>query len=79
MLPNASGKVVVTVGRRVKTRVEEEGKIEEINVELPHEDLPPWEEKNLVWVGKGIPRVDGFEKCTGKAKYTYDIHLPGML
>lgn len=67
------------MGRRVKTRVEEEGKIEEINVELPHEDLPPWEEKNLVWVGKGIPRVDGFEKCTGKAKYTYDIHLPGML
>jgi xanthine dehydrogenase YagR molybdenum-binding subunit len=79
MLPNALGKVVVTVGRRVKTRVEEEGKIEEIEVEVPHKGLPPWEEKNLVWVGKGVPRVDGLEKCTGKAKYTYDIHLPGML
>lgn len=67
------------MGRRVKTRVEVEGHIEEVEVELPQEDLPPWQQEGLVWVGKGVSRVDGSEKCTGKAKYTSDILLPGML
>jgi xanthine dehydrogenase molybdenum-binding subunit len=30
-------------------------------------------------VGKRVPRVDALEKATGAAKYTADIHLPGML
>ncbi len=30
-------------------------------------------------VGKGLPRVDGPAKATGKAGYTVDVHLPGML
>lgn len=30
-------------------------------------------------VGKGIPRVDGPAKSTGKAKYTVDVMLPEML
>ncbi len=30
-------------------------------------------------VGKSIPRVDGLEKATGKAVFTGDMHLPGML
>ena len=30
-------------------------------------------------VGKGIPRVDGPAKATGKAIYTVDVELPGML
>jgi xanthine dehydrogenase YagR molybdenum-binding subunit len=70
---------VRVLGRRVKTQVEVEGQIEEIEAEIPAEDLPPWQQENLVWVGKGISRVDGLEKCTGRAKYTCDIQLPGML
>ena len=30
-------------------------------------------------VGKRVPRVDGIAKATGKAEYTVDVTLPGML
>ena len=30
-------------------------------------------------VGKGLPRIDGPAKATGKAIYTVDVNLPGML
>lgn len=30
-------------------------------------------------VGHASPRVDALERVTGKAKYTSDVHLPGML
>lgn len=30
-------------------------------------------------IGKAIPRVDGREVVTGRARYTHDVRLPGML
>jgi xanthine dehydrogenase YagR molybdenum-binding subunit len=30
-------------------------------------------------IGKSISRVDGPDKVSGRAKYTYDLHRPGML
>jgi CO/xanthine dehydrogenase Mo-binding subunit len=30
-------------------------------------------------VGRGVPRVDGEEKVTGRAEYVADVKLPGML
>src|SRR5262249_20116969 len=30
-------------------------------------------------VGKPHPRKDGADKVTGRAKYTYDVNLPGLL
>src|SRR5919199_5836198 len=30
-------------------------------------------------IGRPVPRVDALEKVTGRAKYTADLHLPGML
>ena len=30
-------------------------------------------------IGKRVSRVDGPEKSSGRAKYTYDVHRPGML
>ena len=33
----------------------------------------------LSYVGQRIPRKDGPEKATGRAEYTGDIRLPGML
>ena len=38
---------------------------------------PPAEKRSLI--GKRISRVDGPDKVSGKAKYTYDLHQPGML
>ena len=31
------------------------------------------------WIGKRVSRVDGPVKVSGQAKYTYDVHRPGML
>ncbi|MGB9561607.1 MAG: xanthine dehydrogenase family protein molybdopterin-binding subunit, partial [bacterium] len=30
-------------------------------------------------IGKSLPRKDGLPKATGKAIFTADIHIPGML
>src|SRR5215471_13938734 len=38
---------------------------------------PAPEQRNLI--GKRISRVDGPDKVSGRAKYTYDVHRPGML
>lgn len=29
-------------------------------------------------IGRSVPRIDALEKVTGRAKYTADLHLPGM-
>ena len=31
------------------------------------------------YVGKSVPRIDGVEKVTGRAVYSVDVELPGML
>ena len=33
----------------------------------------------LKYVGQSVPRVDGIEKVTGKAKFLGDLNVPGML
>ena len=38
--------------------------------------MPP---RELKYVGRNVPRVDGLEKVTGTAKFVGDIVLPGML
>ncbi len=38
---------------------------------------PPADHRSLI--GKRISRVDGPQKVTGSARYTYDVHPPGML
>ncbi len=38
---------------------------------------PAAEQRTLI--GKRVSRVDGADKVSGRAKYTYDVHRPGML
>jgi xanthine dehydrogenase YagR molybdenum-binding subunit len=40
-------------------------------------EWPATDQRSLI--GKRISRVDGPEKVSGRAKYTYDVHRPGML
>jgi xanthine dehydrogenase YagR molybdenum-binding subunit len=45
-------------------------------------DIPPWDADSwpqFEQMGKPRPRVEGPLKVTGRAKYTYDVKLPGML
>ena len=43
----------------------------------PEGKMPPWGKTNIV--GKPLPRVDAFERVSGKAEYTYDVILPNMV
>ncbi len=43
----------------------------------PDYNWPAPEQRSLI--GKRISRVDGPDKVAGRAKYTYDVHRPGML
>ena len=66
--------------RFVTTKVEIEGREETKVVELPSREPEPWgDDAQLHIVGQRATRMDAVEKVTGAARYTADIHLPGML
>jgi xanthine dehydrogenase YagR molybdenum-binding subunit len=51
-----------------------------IEVEVPSGDVKPWDlDTKFVHVGGATDRVDAVAKVTGRAKYAYDMNLPGML
>jgi xanthine dehydrogenase YagR molybdenum-binding subunit len=51
-----------------------------LEVELAEGDLRPWDlDSKLDVTGRRHPRLEGPLKVTGRAKYTYDLKLPGML
>ena len=48
--------------------------------EVPVTEPPVWPiNKDLKYVGKPLERLDGYAKVTGRARYTADVQLPGML
>ena len=66
--------------RVVKTQSEFEGEISEEMALLHGKDLKPWgADAELSIVGKGHSRIDGIARVTGRAVYTQDLYLPGML
>jgi xanthine dehydrogenase YagR molybdenum-binding subunit len=66
--------------KKVKTTVVVDGFEREVEIEVP--DGPPvaWGDpaSNRI-IGRSIQRLDGADKVTGRAKYTYDVKLPGLL
>ncbi|MER3472806.1 MAG: hypothetical protein C4335_01970 [Armatimonadota bacterium] len=65
--------------KRVKTTITVNGETREVEIEVPDIEAQWGDPKNMRWLGKRIVRIDGADKVTGRAKYTYDIRLPGML
>ncbi|MBI2983409.1 MAG: xanthine dehydrogenase family protein molybdopterin-binding subunit [Chloroflexi bacterium] len=64
----------------VRTRVEFEGSVSEELALVQGEDAEPWAQgEELVIVGHPQRRVEGIAKVTGRARYTHDLRLPGML
>lgn len=47
--------------------------------EVPPTEVKLKDPKDFKLIGKRIPRKDSIDKTTGKAVFTQDIHLPGML
>lgn len=66
--------------RKVKVLIGVQENVHEQEIEIPDGALKPWDAGDrLVHIGGKISRVDGPAKTTGKAAYTFDIQLPGML
>lgn len=66
--------------RFVTTTVEVEGREERVVVEAPEVEPLPWGPRaRLDRVGSRVPRLDAAVKVTGRARYTADVRLPGML
>ncbi|MDY7228922.1 xanthine dehydrogenase family protein molybdopterin-binding subunit [Hyalangium rubrum] len=54
--------------------------LKEVTRRVPLDEPPPLPENaKLKSIGKPVSRLDGIEKVTGRARYTFDIQLPGML
>ena len=51
-----------------------------VDREVPVDEPPPLPaNKDLKYIGQPTVRYDGASKVSGRAKYTADVHLPGML
>jgi len=80
MTPRKKNPLAPPRARFVQTVVEVEGRTETRVVELPAFEPAPWTaDTPLSIVGTSPPRVDAFEKVTGRARYSADIVRPGML
>ena len=64
----------------IKVQTEFEGRFYEETIVVEGTEVEPWApEQPLKLVGRPVPRVDGPEKVTGRARFTHDVRLPGML
>jgi xanthine dehydrogenase YagR molybdenum-binding subunit len=53
---------------------------ERITKHIPIDEPPPLaENRTLQSIGKSTPRLDAVQKVTGRARFTFDVRLPGML
>ncbi len=54
--------------------------LKDLTVEVPDDQPKPWDGAiKLSYIGGRTSRIDGIEKTTGRARYTFDIKRPGML
>jgi xanthine dehydrogenase YagR molybdenum-binding subunit len=66
--------------RKTKVVLGFPGHFKEVAVLLDAGEPIPWaHDAELKVVGKRVPRVEGPEKVSGRARYTFDLKLPGML
>jgi xanthine dehydrogenase YagR molybdenum-binding subunit len=65
---------------RHKLKLGFRGKLTTRTVEVPDGESRPWDaESRLSVVGAKVPRIQAHLQVSGKAKYTFDVNLPGML
>jgi xanthine dehydrogenase YagR molybdenum-binding subunit len=54
--------------------------LQRVTRQVPAEEPPQWPANaELQVVGRDVPRLDAVEKVTGRARFTFDVQLPGML
>jgi CO/xanthine dehydrogenase Mo-binding subunit len=67
------------VARLIRTEKEVEGRYEEVWTLVEEDALDQWPAGPGAVVGRDAPRLDGYEKARGEARYTGDVKLSGML
>jgi xanthine dehydrogenase YagR molybdenum-binding subunit len=67
------------VARLIKSEKEVEGRYEEVWTLVEEDAVDPWPAGPRDVVGRDAPRLDGYEKARGEARYTGDIRLPGLI
>jgi len=68
------------IPKRITTEIDFEGEVIKIDAEVPEQEPEPIpKDKKLNIIGKKVLRINSEEMVTGKAKYAFDINLPGML
>jgi len=67
------------VARLIRTEKEVEGRFEEVWLAVEEDPLDQWPAGPRDVVGRPAPRKDALERVRGEARYTADLHLPGML
>ncbi|MGI9110968.1 MAG: xanthine dehydrogenase family protein molybdopterin-binding subunit [Gaiellaceae bacterium] len=67
------------MARLIRTEKEVEGRYEEVWTVVEEDALDQWPAGPLEVVGQPAPRQDGLQRARGEARYTADVHLPGML
>ena len=67
------------MARLIRTEKEVEGRYEEVWLVVEEDALEQWPAGPRDIVGRGATRVDGVERATGRAVYTADLQLNGML
>lgn len=68
------------MSKKVKTKWGIEGDVKDVEVSIADDDVEPWGyDAKLAVVGGRHRRPGGDLIVTGRAKYTFDVNLPGML
>jgi xanthine dehydrogenase YagR molybdenum-binding subunit len=67
------------VARLIRTEKEVEGRYTEQWLVVEEDALDQWPRGPREIVGRPAERLDGRDRATGKARYTADVRLPGML
>ncbi len=67
------------MARLIKSEKEVEGRYEEVWTLVEEDAVDPWPAGPGDVVGRDAPRLDGYEKARGEARYTGDIRLPGLI
>ena len=67
------------MARLIKTEKEVEGRYTETWVVVEEDALDLWPAGPGEVVGRPAPKVDGYERARGEARFTADVRLPGML
>ena len=68
------------MARSVALKIGYQGHFTTVTRSIPEDEPLPWDaDTPLRVVGQPVPRIDARQKVTGRATYTRDLRLPGML